>query len=354
MRIGQAVRDLDRQSGGPSRSVPALCVALSRADAIEHVQLWFQGSDDTIQLPEMAGLACRDTRVSPFATAGLHCLHLQGLWTPALHRIASQARRVDLPYVISPRGMLSEWCLTHKRWKKRLAYWLYQGKDLKRASAIHVTSGQERRDVAKLLPDANIVEVPNGCDVPTDLAPAEKSGRLKALVVCRLHPVKQLDMLVRLWCELSPEGWELEIAGPGEPEYVAHLKRLVETAENVAIRFTGEVDGVAKWEKLGAADLFILPSASENFGMSVAEAMAAATPVLTTDGTPWQELDAMGAGWTTGVDASSFRPTLASALKASREELRQKGLAAQLIIRDQYSWGQIATRMATLYQGVVV
>ena len=349
MIIAHAIRDLDRQSGGPSRSVPGLCKALAVSPFADEVRLWFRGSQETVVVDEQPGLVLCDLTESSPQFGDIDCLHLHGLWTPVLHRLVVGAVRRGIPYVISTRGMLAEWCLEHKKWKKRLALWLYQRRDLSNASAIHVTSSQEGADVARLFPSARIAEVPNGCMIPEHFSKPSSCEVRRALVICRLHPVKQLDMLIRLWIEIRPTGWELEIAGPGDSGYVSELKSLIKKAPASAISITGEVHDDEKWAKLSRADIFILPSATENFGMSIAEAMASGTPVLTTNGTPWKNLDEIGAGWTAGVEISEFGKVLRRVLTHSRQDFAAMGILARAYIEENFSWDRIAGQMLELY-----
>ncbi len=146
----------------------------------------------------------------------LRMIHVHGLWSPTLHSVITWARRQGVPYVVSPRGMLSEWCFNHKRLKKRIGWWLYQRSDLQRAAAIHVTSEAEKSDVQALGIRSRIVVVPNGANLNTAPRVRQQKPIRVALCITRLHPVKGLDMLIDAWAELRPANWKLIIAGPSE------------------------------------------------------------------------------------------------------------------------------------------
>ena len=111
--------------------------------------------------------------------------------------------------------------------------------------------------------------------------------------------------------------------------------------------------GLADCEKLKAycdSDLFILPSYSENFGVTVAEALASGTPVITTYGTPWKELDSMNAGWCVDADIMSLSLCLKTALKFSKPELNKMGLEGRKWMENEFSWHQISSKMLKTYK----
>lgn len=357
MHIGCVIRDLDRRSGGPSRSVPALCHALVHTSAVQATSLCFSRSEDVVTLPDAKELYLVDFQDGMDRTlANVHqhrpfdFLHVHGIWTWSLHQALRFARRHGIAYAVSPRGMLSNWCLAHKRWKKRLAYWIYQKRDLQRATFIHATSADEGRDVRRLLGSSRIVEIPNGCEIPPmGTLPAPNPQRV-ALTLCRLHPVKQLDLLIQLWARLPTSHWKLKIVGPGEKSYRDYLVKLArELGVDGRVDILPEVGDVEKWQMLGDASLFILPSLSENFGMSIAEALAAGTPVACTSGTPWGDIVHRNCGWVSDVSAESIENMLQIAISYPPEELSSMGGNGRALIQERYSWESVAGRMADEY-----
>ena len=119
------------------------------------------------------------------------------------------------------------------------------------------------------------------------------------------------------------------------------------------ISFCGGVYGEKKWELFRQADLFILPTYSENFGIVVAEALASGTPVITTKGTPWQELETEHCGWWTEIGSKPTIKALKSFLACTEKELEQMGTNGRQLIERKYSAKKMAEDMITLYQEVI-
>lgn len=358
MNIVHVVRDLDRASGGPSRSIPAVADALARSGRFSQISVLFLADHGTVPLPHVDKLEfrlCRRISRSLLERVNerrLDLLHLHGLWTWGLHSAVAVARSCRVPYVISPRGMLSDWCVRHKGYRKQAALLLYQRRDLEDAAFLHVTSEDERRDVRRWISHDRVVVVPNGCSMPPSgsvMRPVSDGTRL-AVSVCRLHPVKQLDVLIRAWAKLRPQGWRLVIAGPGDAMYRDYLVRLTREHQlEHEIDIGPEVNDKQKWGLLKAASVFVLPSASENFGMSIAEALASGTPVLTTTGTPWGTLTERGCGWICDSSEEGILQSLSTSLSTSALELERMGENGRELIRTEYSWNSVAERLGAHY-----
>jgi glycosyltransferase involved in cell wall biosynthesis len=147
--------------------------------------------------------------------------------------------------------------------------------------------------------------IPNGVDVPevSRKAAHESDGKISrgegqtALFVGRIYPVKGLPMLIEAWAQVRPHGWRLQIVGPDEAGHRAEVERVVSAAGlDGVVSFVGPLEGQAKQTALLDADLFVLPTHSENFGMAIGEALAHGLPVLTTTGAPWSMLPQRGCG----------------------------------------------------------
>ena len=237
-------------------------------------------------------------------------LHLHGPWDRAnlqLARLALQGRR---PYVITPHGMLDDWSMGQKRFKKRIYHWLWGHRLLAGAAFVHCTAEGERDQAARWFGPGRAAVLPYMVDLdPYRQLPGPDLARCRfaAAAVCeprilllsRLHVKKGVELLIKAAAMLRDRriGFKLLLAGPGEPAFVARchsLVRQLDLTEQVA--FLGMVDGQEKLSLYQAADLFVLPTHQENFGIVLLEAMACRTPVITTRGTDiWAELEAGGA-----------------------------------------------------------
>jgi len=371
MKVVVTVATINPRHGGPARTVPALCRALVRnGTEVELVTLAERRSD----APSIAATEFKATVIETDATryqsrswsvrfkkalmSALHAndaiLYDVGLWLPANHFASTIARRTQTPFVASPRGMLSSHALEVAKWKKRVAWHLYQQSDLKRARVLHATSGHEAHDFHKNKLTQPIAIIPNGVDVPVRLPKHEASNRRTALFLSRLHPIKGLKDLVLAWDQVRPPGWRVVIAGPDEDGHRGEIESLIATLGlHADFEFAGSVDDEVKWKMFSSAELFVLPSYSESFGLSIAEAMAAGLPVITTCATPWEELHANRCGWWIEPGADSLANTLSLATKRSSAELREMGQRGCDLVRRNYSWDTTAKKMLAVFEWLI-
>jgi glycosyltransferase involved in cell wall biosynthesis len=277
-------------------------------------------------------------------------LHDHGIWLWTNHRSAQFAERGSIPRIVSVRGMLEPWALGHHRWRKRLAWRLFQARDLTTARAIHVTSDAEAESVGRRGLGVPIAVVPNGVEIPATLPPRHRGPRRRALFLSRIHPKKGLPLLLDAWAGVRPEGWELVLAGPDDGGHRAELEtRVAGSALEATVSFIGPVSDAEKWALYRSADVFVLPTRSENFGLVVAEALAAEVPVLTTRGAPWKELETHSCGWWVEVDSRAVAEGLRQALALSDEERREMGRRGRGLVQARYSWAVAARQMKPVY-----
>jgi glycosyltransferase involved in cell wall biosynthesis len=250
--------------------------------------------------------------------------------------------------------MVTEWSLSHRAGKKRAAWHLYQKLVFNQASLFHATAPAGADDLRALGMTRPIAVVPNGVDMPDARPEGEATDGKRALFLSRLHPKKGLPMLLDAWAAVRPEGWTLELVGPSEDGHRAELESQAgELGLNGEVVFAGPVDDADKWKKYAAADLFVLPSHSENFGIVVAEALAAGVPVLTTTGTPWSVLEERNCGWWVDPQEDATAKALADATQRSEEERLAMGQRGRGLVEDRYSWSGVGERMLSTYHWAV-
>src|SRR5215469_6080092 len=183
--------------GGPAFSVSRLATAL--ADVGLEVGLWAKNGSAaaTPLLPEQTSVqrivGSEAEALSRFGAPDL--LHDNGIWLPHNHRLAILAEKRGIPRVVSMRGMLEPWAFKHKRAKKRIAWWLYQQRDLMQAHRHITTAENEARNLQRLALGVPISTIPNGVDVPQaprhngmELQRASRSPRRTALFLGRIYP----------------------------------------------------------------------------------------------------------------------------------------------------------------------
>jgi glycosyltransferase involved in cell wall biosynthesis len=282
-------------------------------------------------------------------------VHVHALFSYATIPGCRAAAHAPVPYVLRPLGTLSAWSLGHRRWKKRPYYALLERSHLEMASAIHVTSDAEADDVARLGYGDRARVIPLGVDVRAQTPgrrPRAETDPFRLLFLSRLHEKKNVPLLLRAFATVpaAVRPIELTIAGDGDPAYRAELVRLADRlglAERV--RFVGHVDGEVKRETLRDADCFILPSAHENFGLAVAEALGAGLPVIVTPGVALSsDVARVGAGLVTEATEAAIANAIAWAA-AHPAALVEMGERAWRFARRELSWEMTSTRLMQLY-----
>lgn len=369
----QTIAGLKDRAGGVARSVPGLCEALARAgcpqvlvsqspqgiaassllvpDPAVVETILIRGFDwERLRFSYTPRLVPRLTEIARRRNAKV--IHDHGIWLHMNRAAAATARKLRLPRVVSPRGMLDGWALDYRGVKKRLAWSAYQQRDLRSAQAFCATSRLEADGVRALGFKQPIAVIPNGIVMPSLPADARDPRRIRTVVfMSRLHAKKGLIDLVRAWERIRPQQWRLLIAGPDEDGHRGVVERAVADANlGESVELTGAVAGDRKAALLAGADIFVLPSYSENFGIVVGEALAYGIPVITTTGTPWAHVRDERCGWWTEPGAETLGKALVEAMSLTDADRRAMGERGRLMIARDYSWESIARRHIGLYR----
>jgi glycosyltransferase involved in cell wall biosynthesis len=377
MQIVHSIPSLIPESGGPARSVTGLCTALAyRGLSIDLISLDVGphfGSPiipppelvSTTFVPNRLAVGMRQLWAPQFKQTlqriiqekSVRIIHDHCLWLPTNGAAAKTAGQLSIPLIVSTRGMLEPWALQHSRWKKWLMWQLYQRRNLAGARALHATSLTEAENLRRLGLSQPIAVIPNGVEIPaifhSNGRPNQPQKRT-LLFLSRLHPKKGLLNLVQAVKQLAPLDWQIILAGPDEGGHRAEVEAAIRAAGlSHSFIFTGPVDDTQKWALYRQADLFVLPSFSENFGIVIAEALAGGVPVITTTGTPWQELDTHHCGWCVEPIVESLATALGEAMSLTDTERRQMGLNGCRLIQHKYSWPAVAEQMAAVYRWVL-
>lgn len=370
------------EHGGPTHSLSNY--ALGQARAGHRVSVWalegFAHTSPAVRLPPPVESCIFPTdrpavlgrspamRQALLAAPRPDVWHLHGCWLRAMHYAAERARRDRLPYLLEVMGMYEPYSLRQKWARKRVARWWFQDAILRDARCLHVNSPSEAAALRELGFTAPIAVIPVGTPVPDLDVPETVTGlevlrgRRFVLFLSRIHPKKGVDLLLRAWAavrksqipDCKSDDMALVIAGTGDPDHVAEAKRLADNleVENSCI-WPGRVTAEQKRWLLVRACVFVLPSYSENFGNVVAEALAHATPVITTTGTPWKELSKRGCGWTVEPEPTALRLALSEALAYSPEELRAMGDAGRRWAMEALSVEHVLADLDQVYGWMV-
>lgn len=373
MNVVHTVASIAKKNGGPSRSVTALCDALSQLNGIGVNLLTQQYRNQAeVELPEDVRINIERVRSNSsfLLRSGVYfrnslkrvvnenkpqILNDHGMWLPTNHFVSVLSKKMNIKRVVHPRGMIQPWARSYKGNKKALAYWLYQRQDLLDANMFVATSDLEAENIRKCNLKQPIAVLPNGVDIkldssfPDTLNKESKTDRT-LLFLSRVHPVKGILNLLDAWKIVKANGWKLIIAGPDEEDHLSDVvKRIKDLDLFSTVEVIGEVEGEIKSRLYKEADLFILPSYSENFGLVVAEALAYGVPVITTTGTPWSQLPNQNCGWYVEPNVTSLVGALREAIDLSREELQHMGREGVKYAQD-FEWSSIAERTLHAYQ----
>lgn len=331
-------------------------LASALADARQEVALWTADSSAATRGAGPGATALSGTLDGALDTFGAaDVVHDNGLWLSHHHQLAVVARDRGIPRVVSTRGMLEPWALGHKRMKKRIAWAIYQRRDLKRARCLHATAAVEAENLHRLGLGVPIRMIPNGVDVPAaaDISRPAAAGNsgMTALFLGRLYPIKGLPVLIESWRRVRPAGWHLKIAGPDEAGHRQMLEKQVhEGGLADEVSFAGPLEGAAKEAAFLGADLFVLATHSESFGMAIAEAMAYGVPVLTTRAAPWPDLSRRGCGWWVDDAVDGFAEALRQATALDSATLRAMGSRGRQWMEAEFGWASVARQFLALYQ----
>ena len=380
-RVIHVIASINCDIGGPAVSVTRLAEALVEGgvpcsiltlDYPEHGPVITARGLETTAIP--AGALARWGRgysrafarvLDQQAATDCAVIHNHGLWMYPNVCARRAARRHRIPLVISPRGMLEPWSLGRSRARKFFAWHCYERANLASAALFHATSQDELTSIRRAGLAQPVAVIPNGVDVP-DVRSIPSRDALEArfpelrskrwiVFLSRIHPKKGVSDLVRAWTGLAHDfnDVQLIVAGPEFEGYRAALQRDVQDAGiGGRVTFTGMLTGDDKASVLANADLFVLPTYSENFGMSIAEALAHGTPVITTTAAPWPDIRTEHCGWWIDTGAEALQAALLEALSLPREESQRMGIRGRQLVLRAYSWQRVAAEMKVVYEWV--
>lgn len=359
---------LAAHQGGPSYSVPSL--ALAQRQMGQSVQIRTVGStnanrrDRLLPWSEHApsyGLPGRALQASTSMRQALDrdaqtgaLLHTHGLWLlPNLYPAWSRQRHGPQSRLVqSPRGMLAPEAMAISAWKKRPMWRLWQRDALAMADCLHATALSELEEIRAAGLRNPVAVIPNGMDLPSLTERPRAIGAAQELLSFgRIHPKKGLDRLVRAWAAVQSEypDWRLRIVGPAERGHDDELRALVATLGAKRVSIEDAVYGEQKWAVYQSASVFVLPTRNENFGLTVAEALASNVPVISTRGAPWSGLVTERCGWWIDQGVDPLAQALRDALSLSDDERHAMGKRGRAWIERDFGWSAIARDMLSLY-----
>ncbi|MDJ0731778.1 MAG: hormogonium polysaccharide biosynthesis glycosyltransferase HpsP [Crocosphaera sp.] len=389
MKILQIVPSISLVYGGPSQMVLGLCAALAKV-GVDVTILTTNSNGDTGQAPldvplgvpiEQEGykiiyFPCSPFRRYKFSLALLQWLtqhakdydiaHLHALFSPVTTAAATIARYQKLPYILRPLGTLDPADLKKKRRLKQIYGNLLERPNIAGSAALHFTTEEEANISYRYGVATQDLIIPLGVDFPDSL-PSKGATRNSLglptgvpllLFMSRIDPKKGLNFLIEATEKLLKKGLEFHLilagSNPQDPVYEEKIKQQISNSSlSKHTTITGFVKGDLKLGLLQDADVFILPSYYENFGIAVAEAMAVGTPVVISQGVYiWPDVKTYDAGWVTTLEVDALAKAIETAM-ISPKIREQKGKKAYQLVKDKYSWSAIAQQVIDAYKSLI-
>lgn len=375
MKVLQTIPYMLSSQGGPSTCTCDLLEGLydvgSSTDLLTSRPV---GSDETvlgINRPWMKTVACDyktplalSKNTDEFLMESNYDLyHANTLWLYPVHATCNFARKAGKPYVLSTHGMLYPTALAVSGWKKKLMGTLWYNKDIQQATCLHATCLQEMEYIRLYGYKGPIAVIPNAVVFPTGVKTKKnkerKEGERKQIgFLGRLHPIKKVEKVIYA-INLLPVDLKkqisLQIMGKYDEAYEQWLKDEVQRLGlNECVEFVGFVSGKEKYNRLAKLSALMVPSAQENFGMIVPEALICSTPVYASLGTPWAELNEYKAGWWKNNDPTTIADVIQEILSMSDSELLEMGINGRSLMEKKYEQHKVAAMMKRLYEWILL
>ena len=413
MKVIQVVPSIGKEAAGPSYSVPGLCRGLQANGVTTELHFLDEMPDhllaasyQVVNYPRQdkinLGWSSKMLQGLREACQATDIIHNNSLWMmPNVYPLwACKGTKCKL--VVAPRGTLATWSLKKGWLKKKIFGWLLQNSVLRNADMFHATCEKEYEEIRALGYKQPVAIVPIGMEVPTRLEQLRVAGcefpsathsgaywpegltteyteytekseatgylktrnweletgncacgapRLRRIVFFgRVHKVKAVDHLVKAWGQVqeSLSDWELVIAGP-DCGAKGELEAIIAEEQIPRVRFVGEINGQAKYDFLTEADIYVLPSHTENFGITVAEALACGTPTIASQGTPWDGLEAEKCGKWVPIGVEPLAEALRELTSLTDDERAAMGERGRAWIQRDFSWDGIGAKMKAAY-----
>ena len=361
------------QLGGHSYSVPALCESMAeKIDTHLHVTNG-ELNDIANNLIFDPSFTIHEYKTNPLLKPILSSkkfksnlkkivkdgdiIHNHGLWRmPNIYPLLAKEDN-HIKIIVSPKGSLSKTALNISKYEKYIFKNIFrQDELLKKCDSFHATSIKEKNEIRILGYKQPIAIIPNGIDIPSQYKNSFNENKTKFLYLGRIHPIKGLDLLIKVWKKIDNKNASLDICGFKKDykdlNYYKSLKKLTKKLGIKNITFSDQVSGEDKKQKFIENDVFILPSKSENFGLVIAEAMSYGLPVIASEHTPWKFLEEKKCGWVVKLNEQSLLSTIKFVNDLNPSTLKKIGYNGRLLVKNKYSWNKLNIKYSKYYNWI--
>ena len=362
LNICQIVPYISNEISGPSYSVPSLSIGIKNLHHNIVLKTLYKNKK-TMNWPleiiqhksniffKRIGWSNEENKWYKKNVKNYDIFHTNGLWMFPNVTPIKLAYKYGRKSVLSPRGTMSNEALKFSKIKKLIFYILFQRSILKKVDLIHVTSFKELKEVRDFGLTQPVTIIPNGIDIHK--IKYKKDHKIfKLIYLGRIHPKKGIENAIKAWSAVANyfPNWVFEIAGQGEKRYEKKIQNIISKSNSKTVKFVGPIYGKEKIKFIQTADVLIMPSYNENFGMVAAEALSNNTPVICGKNTPWSDVTKVNCGWHIPNDFKSIEETFLDVFSRSKTDLLKKGKNGRLWMKKDFSWNEIAKKMIVSYE----
>lgn len=385
MKILMVIPALGEVYGGPTKIVLELAQSIAKLNVSVDIIATHANGSTSLDVPLNQWIRKNGYRIQYFSYLDLFDYKFTGSMTKWLFKNVSnydivhtnaifsypilaahlicQFRKV--PYISAPHGMMEPWALAYKAWKKKLYFSFLEKPLLQSSQALQMTASTESRHVKSLGLKTRLVFIPNGIhrqdfvSLPSSEIFYQEfpQTRDKTLIIFlgRIDPKKGLDLLAPAFAQALkkfPDA-HLIVAGPDNTGFLPTAESyFIKAGCRDAVTFTGMLTGTLKYAALAAAHIYVAPSYSEGFSMSVLEGMATGLPCVITTGCNFPEAGTAKAASIVDIDADKIADALIQLLQ-DPIAAKEMGDRAREFILDNYTWDHIASKMISVYENII-
>lgn len=355
------IPSLDRSSGGPAAYVQFLSKELGK-NVVFHIACHRSPNPLCIEnaaVHYIGGLigSLRRDWLRLLDAVRPDIVHVNCCWMPQCALVQRLSQCMGYKVILTPHGMLEPWIIRrHYLTRKLPALLLYQKRAVVDAIYLHATAESEKNNLLGLGYNHNVAVIANGIDVYSVELKTTWKRKKRILFLSRVCVNKGIECLIEAVALLKDclHDYIVTVAGEGDKRYIETLKRKADNLDiGCMFSFVGGVYDSGKWDLIKESDILVLPTLNENFGIVIAEALACGTPVITTKGAPWKDLETWNCGWWIERDVDSLVGALKEFLKLDEFELERMGRNGRQLVEEKYSSKVMADNMVRLYESLM-